>query len=414
MSSVTFHVEITWFPECLFDELRGTNMVSLEPNNLPPDQASASSFVTTYFAPCVDLVVQTFPETPTVFVNQPFNWIIDITNSNTSDEIIEAQFIDILDDRFTISGTPTCQVTSGSATCITTFNIVGNTVSGIIPQMAIGSTVRILIPVNAPNIGGAFVNRAEAIPSPINNEELTPETNISISSVQVLAPTVLKWFDPEVIYTNEESTLTFTVYSVDSGNTESNISFTDNLPGGLVLTSQPVWVNSNGSTGTFIGNTGDTFVGITNLNIPQGTTDCTFEVTVTSAIPGMYLNNASNFTNQNNIDTSLVSATLEVIQGTIIEDDCLKIPQVFTPNNDNFNDFFVIPCIEDYTENSLKIYNRYGTLVYEQNNYTNTWDGKPNSGLLHQTDKPLPVGTYYYILEINIEKPLVGWVYLNY
>ncbi|WP_104735163.1 gliding motility-associated C-terminal domain-containing protein [Hanstruepera ponticola] len=414
MSSVTFHVEINWLPVCVANEIKGTNKVLLSAIGSQSDGTEVGSFATTYLAPCVDLVVQTFPETPTVFVNQPFNWVVDITNSNTSDEVIDAEFVDTLDNRFTISGTPTCQVTSGNATCVQSFDITGNTISGIIPQMAIGSTVRIFIPVEAPNIGGAFVNTSEAIPSPINNEELTPETNISISSVQVLAPTLEKWFDPEIIYTDEESTLTFTVYSVDSGNTESNISFTDNLPDGLVLTSEPVWVNSNGSTGTFLGNAGDDFVGITNLNIPQSATECTFSARVTSSNPGVYTNNHTNFTNQNNIDTSAVFATLEVIQQTQIENDCLKIPQVFTPNNDNFNDLFVIPCIEDFPENQLKIYNRHGILVFQQNNYINTWDGRPNSGLLHQTDKPLPVGTYYYALEIKNESPLVGWVYLNY
>ena len=414
MSSITFHVEIDWRPVCMPGDIKGTNKVLLSAAGAQSDITEVGAFATTYFAPCVDLVVQTFPETPTVFVNQPMNWIVDITNSNTSDEIIDAEFIDTLDDRFTITGTPTCQVTSGNATCIQSFNISGNTISGIIPQMDIGSTVRIFIPVEAPNIGGAFVNTAEAIPSPINNEELTPETNISISSVQVLAPTLVKWFNPEIIYTGEESTLTFTVYSVDSGNTESNISFTDNLPDGLVLTSQPVWVESNGSTGTFVGDIGDTFVGITNLNIPQSAPECTFSVTVTSAVPGVYINNYTNFTNQNNIDTSEVFAQLEVIQGDETEDDCLKIPQVFTPNNDSYNDFFVIPCIEDFPQNNIKIYNRYGVLVFEQNNYLNTWDGKPNSGLLYQNDKPLPVGTYYYILEIYNEEPMVGWVYLNY
>lgn len=414
MSSVTFHVEVTWYPECLVEDLYATNRVALAPTDLPENQEPSGSFVTTYFAPCVDLVVQTFPEFPTVFVNQPFNWIIDITNSNTSDEIIDAEFIDTLDDRFTIVGTPTCQVTSGNATCISSFNVSGNTVSGIIPQMDVGSTVRVFIPVEAPNIGGAFVNTAEAIPSPINNEELTPETNISISSVQVLAPTLEKWFDPDVIYTHEESTLTFTVYSVDSGETESNISFTDNLPDGLVLTSQPVWVNSNGSTGTFVGGIGDDFVGITNLNIPQSASDCTFSVTVTSAIPGIYINNHTNFTNQNNIDTSEVLAQLEVIQNPNAPVDCLEVPEVFTPNNDSINDYFEIPCLDDYETSRLKVFNRYGVLVFQQENYDNLWDGTPNQGLLHNSGKTLPVGTYYYILEVGNEKPLVGWVYLNY
>ena len=44
----------------------------------------------------------------------------------------------------------------------------------------------------------------------------------------------------------------------------------------------------------------------------------------------------------------------------------------------------------------------------------NTWEGKANMGLLKSSDL-LPVGTYFYILEINgFNDAFVGYVYLNY
>jgi gliding motility-associated-like protein len=415
-SSITFEVVINWFPICSAQPIPAINNATIEPDAAFIDDVSGNnrSLVATYFAPCVDLVVQTFPEVPSVIVNQPFNWIVDITNSNTSSNAVDVTFEDVLDSVFIVNGLPSCQVSSGTATCISNFSINGNIISGTIPNMEAGSTVRILIPVIAPAFGGAFVNMAEGIPSPVNNEELTPETNISISSVRVLAPTLEKAFNPEQIYTNETSRLTFTVFNPNINTEEDNIAFTDNLPVNLVLASEAQWVSSNGSTANFIGNIGDTFVGVTNLNIPIGVASCTFSVTVTSTVPGFYINNDINFTDQNNIDTSQVYAELEVIQNPNSEIDCLKIPEVFTPNNDGTNDNFVITCLEDYESNSLKIYNRYGVLIFQQNNYTNTWDGKPNSGLLHDIDKPVPVGTYYYILKIENEKPIIGWVYLNY
>ena len=94
--------------------------------------------------------------------------------------------------------------------------------------------------------------------------------------------------------------------------------------------------------------------------------------------------------------------------------NCLSIPQGLSPNDDGKNDVFIIPCIEDYPENTFKIYNRYGTQIYEAKNYVNTWNGTANMGLL-KNSKLLPVGTYFYVLEINgFEDGFVGYIYLNY
>lgn len=415
-SSITFEVVINWFPECSFDAIPAINNVSLYPDSSFIDavEGNNNSSVTTYFAPCIDLVVQTFPEFPTVLANQSFNWIVDITNSGTSFTAQDVRFENLLGSEFTINGTPSCQITFGNADCITQFDINGNFISGNIPYMEAGSTVRITIPVEAPNYGGAFTNTSEAIPSPQDNEELTPETNISISSVQVLAPILEKDFNPETIFTNEISTLSFTIYNSNINTPETNVAFIDNLPEGLFLVSSPEWIDRNNASGNLIGNIGDSFVGVSNINIPVGVAYCTFSVNVTSNEIGLFINNTSNFTDQNNIDTSQVFAQLEVLQNPNEGLNCVKIPQVFTPNNDGVNDYFNIECLEDFQSNKLLIYNRYGTLLFETENYTNDWAGKPNKGFIHDKNKPLPVGTYYYILTLENEKPIIGWVYLNY
>ncbi|WP_254453224.1 gliding motility-associated C-terminal domain-containing protein [Winogradskyella undariae] len=99
---------------------------------------------------------------------------------------------------------------------------------------------------------------------------------------------------------------------------------------------------------------------------------------------------------------------------TIAEE--LIIPQGFSPNNDNKNDWFNIQGLYDvYPNHKLEVYNRYGTLIFIGNN-NNKWYGKANKGLM-KTDKVLPVGTYFYVLYLNEpnteSKPLTGWVYLN-
>ena len=95
---------------------------------------------------------------------------------------------------------------------------------------------------------------------------------------------------------------------------------------------------------------------------------------------------------------------------------CLVVYNEFTPNNDGSNDVFRIDCIENYPNNKLEVYNRYGDLVYETRGYQNDWDGTANRGPV-LTNKPLPVGTYYYILQVDgrgeVENVnMQGWLYI--
>lgn len=91
------------------------------------------------------------------------------------------------------------------------------------------------------------------------------------------------------------------------------------------------------------------------------------------------------------------------------------IPQGFSPNADQINDWFNIQGLYNiFEKHELKIYNRYGTLIFEGNN-DNPWFGLINRGL-NNHGQLVPVGTYYYILNFNDPnyKPIVGWVYVNY
>ncbi|MDX1666155.1 MAG: gliding motility-associated C-terminal domain-containing protein, partial [Saprospiraceae bacterium] len=72
---------------------------------------------------------------------------------------------------------------------------------------------------------------------------------------------------------------------------------------------------------------------------------------------------------------------------------CAESRLVMSPNGDGLNDFFFINCNEDFTENSLEIYDRWGELVFNTVNYDNTWDGVNNAG------EALPTGAYYYVFE---------------
>lgn len=68
----------------------------------------------------------------------------------------------------------------------------------------------------------------------------------------------------------------------------------------------------------------------------------------------------------------------------------VKAPTAFTPNNDGINDYFYL-TITGYCEfESLRIYNRYGQVVFDTKSQDAQWDGKCNG-------QPMPVGTYYWV-----------------
>lgn len=85
---------------------------------------------------------------------------------------------------------------------------------------------------------------------------------------------------------------------------------------------------------------------------------------------------------------------------------CGYIPRGVSANGDTVNDNFDLQCLENVT--NVKIYNRYGMLLFEKDDYLNEWEGKDQKGNL------LPVATYYYHITFASGETKTGWVYLNY
>ena len=79
---------------------------------------------------------------------------------------------------------------------------------------------------------------------------------------------------------------------------------------------------------------------------------------------------------------------------------CFSTRTVITPDGDGLNEDFIIFCADEYPQNHLKIYNRWGQLVYEKRNYNCTQnDGECFKGMRADTEEPLPEGAYFWVLE---------------
>ncbi len=82
----------------------------------------------------------------------------------------------------------------------------------------------------------------------------------------------------------------------------------------------------------------------------------------------------------------------------------VNIPNAFTPNGDGINDLWDIPNLAYYPNCVMRVYSRYGSLVYQSNGYGKPWDGSSNG-------KPLPTSTYYYIVDLGDKSPkLSGYI----
>ena len=75
----------------------------------------------------------------------------------------------------------------------------------------------------------------------------------------------------------------------------------------------------------------------------------------------------------------------------VVED----VPAVFTPNGDGINDkWIVVNDPSSFEKLAVKIYNRAGALVYEDETYNNDWEGT-----YRDSNEDLSEGVYFYNIE---------------
>jgi gliding motility-associated-like protein/uncharacterized repeat protein (TIGR01451 family) len=124
-------------------------------------------------------------------------------------------------------------------------------------------------------------------------------------------------------------------------------------------------------------------------------------VTYTNTATGTAISNGLNVT-----DTGVVKITTTKLNK-------LEIPEAFSPNGDSYNEEFKIQGIENYPNNTLLIFNRWGNKVYEKAGYMNEWKGE-NTNNFSVGNGTLPEGTYFYVLDLGDGSgKYTGYVYLK-
>lgn len=224
-------------------------------------------------------------------------------------------------------------------------------------------------------------------------------------SLNLLASTVpnigYEWSGPNGFTSNEQnptinpvSTLqngTYTVKAVENG-CESEVSTVEVTVGSLPqFTIESACIEDEYTITATVGNNAGTTPLIFSWTGPNNYTSSENPINITGLEKGEYFLMVTNAEGCSFSDSIQVPNTLCVIQqGVSVNDD---------GDNDTFN-------LSGFDVTNLKIFNRYGMIVFEQNNYTDQWHGQDNN------NNELPSATYYYQVKLLSGEIKTGWVYL--
>ncbi len=222
-------------------------------------------------------------------------------------------------------------------------------------------------------------------------------TPINITVVKCAELTIEKQVNNLTPFIGEQIVFTITVSNSGQGS-HSDILVNEVLQTGFT------YVSHQTTTGSY-----NQQSGIWEIPLLNAGENAILTITVKVNPTGNYTNVASIFS----IDDELIDDSNQISDEVIIDPNCLIIYNQISPNNDGVNDYFQIDCIEQYPENTLIIYNRYGNMVYSTDGYKNEFKGISNVSGVVSKGEHLPIGTYFYLLKINdMNFETSGWIYL--
>ncbi len=99
----------------------------------------------------------------------------------------------------------------------------------------------------------------------------------------------------------------------------------------------------------------------------------------------------------------------------------IEIFNGISPDGDGRNDYFLIQGIENFPNNNVQIFNRWGLQIFNVNGYNNNdstkrWEGTSSARATVNSNNSLPTGTYYYIVKYETPdgtRNKAGYLYMN-
>ncbi|PJJ09115.1 gliding motility-associated-like protein [Flavobacterium sp. 1] len=246
-------------------------------------------------------------------------------------------------------------------------------------------------------------------------EKANPSSNCSIAKVTVFVarPSIglvkTAHFNDENGdgYANAGETITYNFTVTNTGNEPlTNVTVTDTSLPGLVMKGSSIAVLGTGMTNStaYVAS-----YAITQADINFGSVSN--QAIVSGISPtGILVKDLSD--DGNNLSDK---PTIVIIPGCSIE-----VFNALSPNGDGHNDIFYIRGLECYPDNTVEVYNRWGVLVFERENYNNddrAFRGVSEGRVTVNKFDELPVGTYYYIFRYkdsasNMHEK-AGYLYIN-
>lgn len=198
----------------------------------------------------------------------------------------------------------------------------------------------------------------------------------------------------------EDDLITYTItVRNDGANDRTDILAIDNLPAGVTF------VSADSNLGVF--------------NAPDWTIPLLMPGEEAILLIVASVDQGTNGTTITNIaSVGLETASVDITVSGVSEAQLPVIKTGISPNGDGKNDYLIIHNIELYPENTLKIYNRWGNLIFKKSGYGQDnvfFNGKSSGNRTLGQNENIPAATYFYLFDYqqgNETKMLSGYLYV--
>ena len=249
---------------------------------------------------------------------------------------------------------------------------------------------------------------------------VTPQSSIEVTKTATIS-------DNGNGTTGLGDTITFLITVENTGNTPLsgvvvNDLFSDLSGNALALTTGPLFVSANlgsgdgsllaGETATYTA----TFIVNAQADNAGGVSNTASATAINSS--GTPVNDVSDDGDDTDGNTTNDPTVLLFYQDPVDRD--FEVFNGMSPGDDGVNDYFKIAGIEKYPNNTVKVFNRWGVLVYEAKGYglgDKLFMGISEGRITITKNQKLPAGTYFYVIQFEGENPgrerYMGYLYIN-